>query len=44
MKDLLKLAMIVSFAITLCSCGRMGDLTPVEETENESVTAISSTD
>ncbi len=44
MKNLLKLAMIASFVITLSACGRMGDLTPVEETENESAAAISSTD
>jgi predicted small lipoprotein YifL len=44
MKNLLKLAMIVSFVITLSACGRMGDLVPVTETENESETAISSTD
>jgi predicted small lipoprotein YifL len=44
MKNLLKLTMIVSFVITLSACGRMGDLVPVTEIENESVTAISSTD
>ena len=44
MKNLLKLAMIASFVITLSACGRMGDLMPVEETGNDSAAAISSTD
>ena len=31
MKNLFKLIVVVSFAITLIACGRMGDLTPVGE-------------
>jgi len=33
MKTLLKLTMIVSFALTLIACGRMGDLVPVSDTQ-----------
>ena len=43
MKNLLKLTMIVSFALTLIACGRMGDLVPVTDTQADSETATSST-
>jgi len=43
MKNLLKLTMIVSFALTLIACGRMGALAPVTDTQADSETATSST-
>ena len=43
MKKLLKLIMIVSFALTLIACGRMGDLEPVIDAQVDSETTTSST-
>ena len=43
MKNLLKLIMIVSFVLTLIACGRIGDLTPVADTQADSETTTSST-
>ena len=43
MKSLLKLTMIVSFALTLIACGRIGDLVPATDTEADSETTTSST-
>ena len=43
MKKLLKLTMIVSFTLTLIACGRMGDLTPVIDTQANSEITTSST-
>ena len=43
MKNLLKLAMIVSFALTLIACGRIGDLVPVTDNQVDAETATSST-
>ena len=43
MKNLLKLTMIVLFALTLIACGRMGALTPVTDAQADSETATSST-
>ena len=43
MKNLLKLTMIVSFALTLIACGRMGDLVPDTDTQADSENATSST-
>jgi len=43
MKKLLKLTMMVSFALTLIACGRMGDLEPVIDVQVDSETATSST-
>jgi len=43
MKNLLKLIMIVSFTLTLIACGRIGDLTPVTDTQADSETTTSST-
>ena len=43
MKNLLKLTIIVSFVLTLIACGRMGDLTPVIDTQDDSETTTSST-
>ena len=43
MKNLLKLTIIVSFVLTLIACGRMGDLTPVTDTQADYETPTSST-
>ena len=43
MKNLLKFTMVVSFALTLIACGRIGDLVPVTDTEAGSETSTSST-
>jgi len=43
MKNLLKLIMIVSFVLTLIACGRMGDLTPVTDSQADSEITTSST-
>jgi predicted small lipoprotein YifL len=43
MKNLLKFIMIVSFALTLFACGRMGALEPVTDTQADSENATSST-
>ena len=43
MKNLLKLAMTVSFALTLIACGKMGDLVPITDNQVDSETATSST-
>jgi len=43
MKNLLKFIMIVSFALTLIACGRMGELVPVTDTQADSEATTSST-
>ena len=43
MKNLLKLTIILSFALTLIAWGRMGALTPVTDTQADSEAAISNT-
>jgi len=43
MKNLLKLIIIVSLALTLIACGRMGSLMPVTDTQADSETTTSST-
>ena len=43
MKNLLKLIMIVSFALTLIACGRMGELVLDTDTQDDSENATSST-